>query len=167
MGESTPLILKCRISTLPSVAAGRVDGVSITMCGLQRSPKESKRFLEIWVRLILILLLFMRSPFLEKKRRMWDVLFPSMKFWPCDIWCMYITLLKLLLYCIFWGRCLVCSPLGLLSLSPVHLVLLCYSECIVSGKKCESLHQVLNQLLYLILYLVIEIIYFIALFGPV
>lgn len=54
MGESTPMILKCQINTVPSVAAERVDGVSVTMYGLlgvhafvQRSPKESKRFLDI------------------------------------------------------------------------------------------------------------------------
>lgn len=147
MGERTPMTLKCPINTLPSVAAGRVDRVSPTMYGLsevhafvQRSPNESKRFLEIWFQLILFLLLFMRSLLLEKERRMWYVLFPSKKFWPCGIWCMYIMLLKLLLYCIFWGHYLVFPLLGVvLLLSPVHLVPLCYAECIVSHKNAESL----------------------------
>lgn len=54
MGESTPVILKCQINTLRSVAAGRIGGLPITIYGLlevhafvQRTPKESRRFLEI------------------------------------------------------------------------------------------------------------------------
>lgn len=133
MGESMPMILRCQINTLPSVPAWRIDGVSITMCGfwkvhafVQKSPKDSKSFLEICLQLILILLLFMTSLLLEKERRMWDVLFPSIKFWPCDIWYMYMKLLKLVLYCIFWVPCLVFSSLfGLvLLLSPSSIMLL-------------------------------------------
>lgn len=43
MGESTPIIVKCHINTLPSVAAGRIGGLPITMYGQCICSEESKR----------------------------------------------------------------------------------------------------------------------------